>query len=212
MAMFLTAGTLHTRHIHAGFKLWVRSFLSLQHWSQQVNHIRTWKCLFLSGSTPRHLLFLLQDEKEPIFNRSHKEQEERPHCKAIEQTQDPSPNNWTCLAFCSDDKNFHQDQMVNSKNNNWLALFLHEVPIVMKTKHPIHIMLFRVITSNGDLCLHSSSLMDSDPTLKPGDCWKTQWCLDSASSHAVREFDLVCQKISATSTPTSGWNQWWFFY
>ena len=41
--------------------------------------------------------------------------------------------------------------MVNSQNNCWLALSSQDVPIVMKTKHLVHVMVFGVVTSNGDV-------------------------------------------------------------
>ena len=50
------------------------------------------------------------------------------------------------LRFFSDDKNFYQDQMVNSQNNHWLALSPQDVLVLMETKHPVHIMVFRVVT------------------------------------------------------------------
>ena len=51
------------------------------------------------------------------------------------------------LRFFSDEKN----QMVNSQNNCWLALSPQDVPILMKTKHPVHTMVLGVITSEGDV-------------------------------------------------------------
>ena len=36
--------------------------------------------------------------------------------------------------------------MGNSKKNFWLALSLKDMPILMKTKHPVYIMVFGVVT------------------------------------------------------------------
>ena len=84
-----------------------------------------------SGSIWRYSLFLLQDEKEPISLTSHEGLDEKECCKAFEQTQ-ASPLTEHDLVF-PDEKKFSQDQMVNSHNNSWLALFPQHVLIVMKT-------------------------------------------------------------------------------
>ena len=86
--------------------------------------------------------------KGQFFIIGHVRQKERLHCKAFQPTQTSSPTKHA-LVF-SDEKNFCQDKMVNSQNNSWLALFPQDVLILMKTKHPIHIMLFEVVTSNGN--------------------------------------------------------------
>ena len=41
--------------------------------------------------------------------------------------------------------------MANSQNNRCLALPSEDVLRVMKSKHPIHIMMFGVITKDGDV-------------------------------------------------------------
>ena len=51
----------------------------------------------------------------------------------------------------SDEKNFCQDQLHNSQNNRWLAVCPKDVPRVMKTKYPATIMVFGVVTSEGDV-------------------------------------------------------------
>ena len=43
--------------------------------------------------------------------------------------------------------------MVISQNVCWLALSTQDVQIRMKTKHPIHTMMFGAVTSNGDVIL-----------------------------------------------------------
>ena len=56
----------------------------------------------------------------------------------------------TKMLFFSDEKNFYQVQIVNSQNCNWLALSPQDLLILMKTKHLIHIMMFEVVTDDGD--------------------------------------------------------------
>ena len=56
-------------------------------------------------------------------------------------------------SISSKQKYFCQHQMVRSKNNCWLALFPKDVAKIMKTKLPVHIMVFRVITSDCDVML-----------------------------------------------------------
>ena len=55
------------------------------------------------------------------------------------------------LCFFSDEKNVCQDQIVNSQNNCWLALSPQDIPKVMKSKYPVQIMMFGVVTSNSDV-------------------------------------------------------------
>jgi hypothetical protein len=60
----------------------------------------------------------------------------------------PSPN---ILIFYSDEKNFNQDQKVNSQNNRWLCQDPKEVPIIMKIKFPAHVMVLGVVSNEGDV-------------------------------------------------------------
>lgn len=55
------------------------------------------------------------------------------------------------LWFFSDEKNFCQDQKINSQNNRWLAVSPKDVPRVMQTKFPVTIMVFGVVSSEGDV-------------------------------------------------------------
>ena len=55
--------------------------------------------------------------------------------------------------FFSDEKNFCQDQVVNSQNNRWLAVCSKDVPKVMKTKLPATVMAFEVVSSEGHVYL-----------------------------------------------------------
>ena len=41
--------------------------------------------------------------------------------------------------------------MVNSQNTHWLALSSQDVLILIKSKHPVHTMVFGVVTSNGNV-------------------------------------------------------------
>ena len=55
--------------------------------------------------------------------------------------------------FFSDEKNFCQDQAVNSQNNCWLAVCTKDVPKVMQTKFPATVMVFGVFSSEGHVML-----------------------------------------------------------
>ena len=55
------------------------------------------------------------------------------------------------LWFFPVEKNFCQDQIVNSQYNYWLTLFPQNVLILMKTKQPVHIMEFGVPATDGDV-------------------------------------------------------------
>lgn len=59
------------------------------------------------------------------------------------------PQEQKLLWFFSDEKNFCQDQAHNKQNNRWLALSPEDVPVVMKTKFPAHIMVLGVVSSDG---------------------------------------------------------------
>ena len=53
--------------------------------------------------------------------------------------------------FFSDENSFCQDQMESSQNMHCLALSPQEVRILMKTKLPVHIMVFGVVTCDSDV-------------------------------------------------------------
>ena len=55
------------------------------------------------------------------------------------------------LWFFSDKKKFCQDQMGHWQNNYWLASSLLDVVVKMKTKYSVYILVFEVITSDGDI-------------------------------------------------------------
>ncbi len=55
------------------------------------------------------------------------------------------------LFLFSDEKNFSQDQKVNTQNHRWLASDPNEVPVVSRTKFPVHVMVLGVVSSDGDV-------------------------------------------------------------
>ena len=55
------------------------------------------------------------------------------------------------LWFFSDEKNFCQDQVHNRQNHRWVAMCPKDVPRVMKTKFPATVMVFGVVSSEGDV-------------------------------------------------------------
>jgi transposase len=55
------------------------------------------------------------------------------------------------LIFFSDEKNFSQEQKVNSQNDRWLCSEPEEVPVVMTPKFPATVMVLGVISSDGDV-------------------------------------------------------------
>ena len=61
------------------------------------------------------------------------------------------PKESNMLWFFSDEKNFCQDQAHNRRNHRWIAMCPNDVPRVMKTKFPNTVMVFSVISSDGDV-------------------------------------------------------------
>lgn len=55
------------------------------------------------------------------------------------------------LRFFSDEKNFTQEQKVNSRNDRYLTDNIEEVPIVMCVKFPVSVMVLGVVSSEGDV-------------------------------------------------------------
>ena len=55
------------------------------------------------------------------------------------------------MLWFSDEKNFCQDQAHNRQNHQWIAICPNDVPRVMKTKFPNTVMVFGVISSDGDM-------------------------------------------------------------
>ena len=71
--------------------------------------------------------------------------------KLLNKLKHPKESNM--LWFFSDEKNFCQDQAHNRQNHRWIAMCLKDVPRVMKTKFPNTVMVFSVISSDGDMML-----------------------------------------------------------
>ena len=61
------------------------------------------------------------------------------------------PKEKNMLWFFSDEKNFCQDQRFNRQNQRWIAACPGDVIRVMKTKFPQTVMVFEVISSEGDV-------------------------------------------------------------
>ena len=102
--------------------------------------------------------------KEPIFIKDHEKQEKRKLWNKLKHVLQVN-----ILWFFSDEKNFCQDQIMNSQNSCWLSLFSQDVPILMKSKHPVHIMVFGVVRLNMKAsikCLEEVVLDQEDG------CWK----------------------------------------
>ena len=131
---------------------------------------------------------------EPIFITGYERQEAKACCKAFLQIQVfPAIEHTLFLS---------EDQITNSQNNHWFALSPQDVPIVMKSKHPVHIKVFGVVTSNDDIMPRTqhrgqhqvlgedSAGLDQDPPAgRPHVCQQ-----DYLPCHTNRSF--VCQKIT----------------
>ena len=121
--------------------------------------------------------------------------------------------------FFSDDQNFCQDQIVNSQSNYWFARNPQDVPTVMKTKHPVHIMVFGVATHDSDVIPPFVFLHGFRHNTEALICTWTRlccsgsrgWLLEDPMSgnrtlcHIAQavEPNLGCRKISVTSPLTS---------
>ena len=74
--------------------------------------------------------------------------EKRLHGKAFEHTQAFLPTEYLiCLRW----EKFRTKRMVNSQNKCWLVLSTQDELILMKTKHPVHIIVFELIISGSDV-------------------------------------------------------------
>ena len=108
----------------------------------------SWILSFLSGKQCMKTFGISYKRwKGDNFITGHEGPEERPHCKAFQQTQ-TSPPTEHILVFLRW-KKFCKDQMMNSQNDHWLTLSPWDVPIVIKTKHPVHII--EMITSDSNI-------------------------------------------------------------
>ena len=78
-------------------------------------------------------------------------QTERRKLKASALIDDLKHTSSGMLRFFSDEKIFVQDMKPNRQNNRWLSASLEEVPIVMHSKYPVHVMMLGIISSDGDV-------------------------------------------------------------
>ena len=121
-----------------------------------ANHYATRGAL---GSGGRHLVFFILGEKELIFNTGLEGKRKYHASKFLNKLNHPLQPNM--LWFFSEEKKFCLYQLVNSQNSCWLALSLRDVPILMKTKHPIYNNGFGVVTK--DWWRHASILLSTWP-------------------------------------------------
>ena len=114
--------------------------------SQQVNQIhsrghRSVWVPYQAGIAWRHLIFFIQDKEGIIFITGREGQAERPWCKAFEEIQ---ASTLTLVLHMR-------------KISSWFKWWTHKTtvglffPHKIKTKHPVHIMVFGVVTKDGDV-------------------------------------------------------------
>ena len=83
------------------------------------------------------------------FITSHKEQEERHHCKVLNKVNYLLEQTFLC--FFIDEKDFNRNKMVNLQNNRWLTLSPQDIVKWMKTKYLVPIMVFGLVPGDGDV-------------------------------------------------------------
>ena len=99
----------------------------------------------------RHSVFLTQNEKGPILITGYNGQEERLRWKAFQQAQKFPPTGHTLAFFRWKNFLIQSDSEVTEQN---LACYVSKnTPIMMKNKHPIHIIVIRVVNSDGYVML-----------------------------------------------------------
>ena len=84
--------------------------------------------------------FPMQNEKGPIFITGHEKQERKPPSTTFQQTQTSLSNNMLRM-------------MVNAQNNHWFVLSPQDLPIMMKSQHPVNIIMLGVGYCNGNMRL-----------------------------------------------------------
>ena len=92
--------------------------------------------------------FWYKIRKGQFLSKSMKDKRKDQAAKLFNKFKHPLQLNILCIS--SDKKNFCQDLMVNKQNTCCLPLFSQNVPIVMKTKHPVHLIVFEVVTGDGN--------------------------------------------------------------
>ena len=114
---------------------------------------------YQASSAWRHLVFLIQDS----FYHKPWKTKGKTKLKSFSTIKLPLQLNMLC-SF-TDEKKFCQNQMMNSQKN---------VLVLIKTKHPVHIMMFgslAILT----LCLHSSSSINSESMQRPtSSAWRRE--------------------------------------
>ena len=78
-------------------------------------------------------------------------QEERRKLKALALIDDLKHTSSGMLRFFSDEKIFIQDMKPNQQNSRRLSASPEEVPIVMHSKYPVHVMVLSAVSSGGDV-------------------------------------------------------------
>ena len=109
-----------------------------------------WPSFLSLCSAWKYSVFLIQDEKGSIFIAGYVGLEERPHWKEKILNKLKHPPQTYMLCFISDEKNF----LLRSDVEQLLVCSApQDVLILMKTKQPVSIIVFGVVTSNGDVML-----------------------------------------------------------
>ena len=130
----------------------------------------------------------------------------------IFSTKSRSSFNRTCFVF-SREKKSCKDEKMNSQKNRWIHLDSRDVPLLMKTKHPVHIMVLGLVITDGDEPFHMTAISTRTPTSSaarrqscPG---SRLWLLEEPRSgnrtlcHATQagEPSINHKKISVTVLP-----------
>ena len=100
-----------------------------------------------SSNTWRNLLLLRQKRNGQFLSQAMKNKKNDRTVKLFNKLKHPSNR----IYFGFSQKNSCRCQMVNSLNDGWFTLSTQYVRIEMKTKHPVYMMVFGMVTSNGDV-------------------------------------------------------------
>ena len=101
---------------------------------------------------PEYIMyFSYKLRKGQFLSQTRNDKIEKPHRKAFQQSQASPPSEQT-LCFFSREKYLTGPNRERRKSH-WLALSPQNVPIVIRIKHPVHIMVFGVVTGDGDVIL-----------------------------------------------------------
>ena len=109
------------------------------------------------GASRRTVERVVKDDlnlKSYVLARRHlltEDQKERRMLRAAALINDLKHVSAGMLRFFSDEKNFVQDMKNNRQNDRWLAESPDEVPVVMHSKYPAHVMVLGVISNEGDI-------------------------------------------------------------